>query len=208
MNALYWIIRKRNSFPVLHRELSFSLRPPPFGLTTFESKGQDPVFSQYYLSPLQLNPGLAGLTEDARLTANYGINIQALIMPIGLMRFPMISFSPGKFWGRHVALSDDAGDGILKTIKGAGIFSYRVQLNDHLFAKMGAEVAVVQSTLNWNKLLFGDQIDDLEGSMSPGGIPYPTDETARTRIAWSIPTWVSVESCMEKISMPASVSGI
>jgi hypothetical protein len=32
-------------------------------------------------------------------------------------------------------LSDDAGDGILKTIKGAGIFSYRVQLNDHLYAK-------------------------------------------------------------------------
>jgi len=32
---------------------------------------QDPVFSQFYLSPLQLNPGLSGLTEDPRFSANY-----------------------------------------------------------------------------------------------------------------------------------------
>ena len=32
---------------------------------------QDPVFSQFYLSPLQLNPGLSGLTESPRFSANY-----------------------------------------------------------------------------------------------------------------------------------------
>jgi len=180
MNALYWIILKRFSFPVLHRgTLLFHCALTAFLLSSFESKGQDPVFSQYYLSPLQLNPGLAGLTEDPRLTANYrnqypGFNNAYRTYALSYDQFfPRQNFGVG-MW----LLSDDAGDGILKTVKGAGIFSYRVQLNDHLYAKMGAEVAVVQSTLNWNKLLFGDQLNDLSGSTSPGGIPYPTDETA------------------------------
>ena len=43
---------------------------------------------------------------------------------------------------------------------------------------MGTEVGIVQSTLNWDQLRFGDQIDDYLGTMSPGGIPFPTEEIA------------------------------
>ncbi len=142
-------------------------------------KAQDPVFSQYYLSPLQLNPGLAGLSEDPRVTANYrnqypGFNHAYRTYALSYDQFfPHRNFGIG-FW----LLSDDAGDGILKTIKGAGIFSYRIQLNDHFYAKMGAEAGIVQSTLHWNKLLFGDQIDDYLGTVSPGGMPFPTEELA------------------------------
>src|SRR5689334_15433040 len=43
-------------------------------LTSFSNApAQDPIFSQFYLSPLQLNPGLTGLTEDPRFSANYRI---------------------------------------------------------------------------------------------------------------------------------------
>ncbi|MDQ3015961.1 MAG: PorP/SprF family type IX secretion system membrane protein, partial [Bacteroidota bacterium] len=78
------------------------------------------------------------------------------------------------FW----VLADDAGDGILKTIKAAGIFSYKVELNRAFSLKTGIEVGIVQSTLNWNQLIFGDQIDDYTGTVSPGGIPFPTEEIA------------------------------
>jgi type IX secretion system PorP/SprF family membrane protein len=144
-----------------------------------EVSGQDPVFSQFYLSPLQLNPGLTGLTEDPRFSANYrnqfpGFNNAYRTYALSYDQFfPRFNGGVG-FW----MLADDAGDGILKTIKGAGIFAYRLQLNDDLFAKMGAEVGIVQSTLNWNQLRFGDQIDDYLGTISPGGIPFPTEETA------------------------------
>jgi hypothetical protein len=66
----------------------------------------------------------------------------------------------------------------MKTIKAAGIFSYRLRLNDDLFLKMGTEIGVVQSTLNWDQLRFGDQIDDYLGTISPGGTPFPTEEIA------------------------------
>lgn len=140
---------------------------------------QDPIFSQYYLSPLQLNPGLAGLTDDPRFSANYrnqypGFNNAYRTYALSYDQFfPNINGGVGGW-----ILADDAGDGILKTIKAAGIFSYRVRLRDHLFAKTGIEVGIVQSTLNWNQLIFGDQIDDYVGTISPGGIPFPTEETA------------------------------
>jgi type IX secretion system PorP/SprF family membrane protein len=76
------------------------------------------------------------------------------------------------FW----LLSDDAGDGLLKTIKAAGIYSYRVRVRNDLYMKMGIEIGIVQSTLNWDRLRFGDQIDDYLGATSPGGTPFPTEE--------------------------------
>jgi len=150
-----------------------------FLFLTIRSSGQDPIFSQFYLSPLQLNPGLAGLTDDPRFSANYrnqypGFNNAYRTYALSYDQFFPYSHIGAGFW----LLSDDAGDGLLKTIKAAGIFSYRLQLNDNLFIKMGAEVGIVQTTLNWDKLRFGDQIDDYLGSTSPGGIPFPTEEIA------------------------------
>lgn len=140
---------------------------------------QDPVFSQFYLSPLQLNPGLAGLTDDPRFSANYrnqfpGFNNAYKTYAVSYDQFfPSLNCGAG-LW----LLSDDAGNGILKTIKAAGIFSFRLRLNDDLFVKMGTEIGIVQSTLNWDRLLFGDQIDDYLGTTSPGGVPFPTEENA------------------------------
>ena len=90
----------------------------------FNAKAQDPVFSQFYLSPLQLNPGLTGLTEDPRFSANYrnqfpGFNNAYRTYALSYDQyFPYANIGAG-FW----LLSDDAGDGLLKTIKAAGIFS-------------------------------------------------------------------------------------
>lgn len=140
---------------------------------------QDPVFSQYYLSPLQLNPALSGLTEDPRFSANYrnqfpGFNNAYRTYALSYDQyFPSLNSGFGGW-----ILSDDAGDGILRTIKAAGIFSYRLRLGDDLYTKAGIEAGIVQSVLNWNQLLFGDQIDDYAGTVSPGGIPFPTEETA------------------------------
>ena len=150
-----------------------------FSMFATSLEAQDPVFSQFYLSPLQLNPGLSGLTDDPRFSANYrnqypGFNNAYRTYALSYDQFfPNINSGFGGW-----ILSDDAGDGILKTIKAAGIFSYRLRLNDNLYAKTGIEVGIVQSTLNWDKLIFGDQIDDYVGTISPGGVPFPTEETA------------------------------
>jgi len=40
-------------------------------LFTSEAKAQDPVFSQFYAAPLQLNPAFAGNTYAPFITVNY-----------------------------------------------------------------------------------------------------------------------------------------
>ncbi len=142
-------------------------------------KAQDPIFSQFYLSPLQLNPGLTGLSAGPRLAVNYrnqfpGFNHAYRTYALSYDQFFEQINSGIGFW----LLSDDAGDGILKTTKAAGIYSYRVRVQDDLYMRMGVEIGVVQSTLNWDRLRFGDQIDDYLGYTSPGGTPFPTEEFA------------------------------
>jgi len=142
-------------------------------------RAQDPVFSQYTMTPLQLNPGLAGLSGNASLTAAYrnqfpGFNnAYTTYMASWDQYFKNINSGAG-FW----LLADDAGDGLLKTLKAALVYSIQLQLGRDFYTRLGAEAAFVQTSLNRDRLRFGDQIDDAYGTISPGGIPYPTEEIA------------------------------
>ncbi len=138
-------------------------------------KAQDPVFSQFYAAPLQLNPAFAGNTYAPFITINYrnqwsGFNnfntyntyaasfsqfIEGINSGIGLM-----------------IQSDDAGDGIYKNTRVSAIYSYKVQVNKEFAIKFGIEGTAVQNTLDWNKLVFPDQIDPT------GEINFPTNEIA------------------------------
>jgi type IX secretion system PorP/SprF family membrane protein len=140
---------------------------------------QDPVFSQFHLTPLQLNPGLAGLSEDLRVAASYRNQFPGFNNAYRTYTVSADVFFPDEEIGAGLwLLSDDAGDGILKTVKGAGIFSYRLRLGRSTFLKTGIELGIVQSSLRWDRLTFGDQLDDVLGGTSPGGTPFPTEEIA------------------------------
>lgn len=143
---------------------------------------QNPVFSQFYLAPLQLNPAFTGLNEHVRVAASYrnqypGFNQAYTTYTLsGDLYFPDRNIGGG-LW----VLTDNAGDGILKTTKIAGAMSYRIRTSENGFLKLGLEAGLIQSSLNWNKLVFGDQIDDLTGTVSPGGSPFPSEESAPDR---------------------------
>ena len=147
-----------------------------FGLLG-EAKAQDPVFSQFYAAPLQLNPAFAGNTNAPHIAINYRNQ-----WPAWPEAYVTYAASYDQFFESVnsgfglMLLSDDAGAGLLKTNKIAGYFSYRVQVNDEFYLKLGTEVAAVQSRLDWDRLVFLDQIDERTGPISPGGTPFPTEE--------------------------------
>jgi len=140
-----------------------------------EVKGQDPIFSQFYAAPLQLNPAFAGNTYAPFISINYrnqwsGFNnfqtyttyaasfsqfVEGLNSGIGLM-----------------IQSDNAGDGIYKNTRVSAIYSYKVQVNKDFAVKFGIEGTAVQNRLDWNKLVFPDQINPT------GGVDFPSNETA------------------------------
>jgi type IX secretion system PorP/SprF family membrane protein len=139
--------------------------------------GQDPVFSQFHASPIQLNPAFAGDEYSGRLAVNYRLQWPGLSAA-----YNTFSLGYDQFFRRtNLAmginiLSDGAGDGALKTNKISGIVGYRLKVGEDTYIKGGLEMALIQKKLNWEKLLFYDAIAESGGNVTPGGSYLPSKE--------------------------------
>ncbi len=146
-------------------------------LTSQVGIAQDPIFSQYYNSPLVMNPAIAGISDEPNFVLNYRNQ-----WPGFPNAYQTYSASYDQFFEYmnsgigFLIVSDDAGNGILKTNKISGIYSYRVRIRDDHYIKWGFEAGLIQSRLDWDKLVFLDQLDEELGPISPGGTPIPTTE--------------------------------
>lgn len=140
--------------------------------------GQDPVFSQFYSAPLQLNPGLTGIGHKPSFALNYRNQWPSLGNAYQTYAISYDQYFSDYNSGIGVYLqADNAGNGILKTTKAAAIYAYRLKLNRVWQVRWGVELGVVQSRLDWARLVFGDQLDPELGPVSPGGTQIPSDET-------------------------------
>ncbi|MEM1323279.1 MAG: PorP/SprF family type IX secretion system membrane protein, partial [Bacteroidota bacterium] len=144
-----------------------------FGVTN----AQDPIFSQFYAAPLQLNPAFAGNTNGAHFALNYRNQWPSIPEAYITYAASYDQFVPSLNSGFGLMLlSDDAGQGLIKTNKVAGFFSYRLQVNRDFFLRLGTQISAVQTRLDWDRFIFLDQIDERVGPISPGGTPFPTEE--------------------------------
>ncbi len=138
---------------------------------------QDPVFSQFYAAPLQLNPAFAGTTVAPRVSFNYRNQYpgwpNAYVTYAASYEQEVESLNSG--FGL-VVMADVAGDGIYKTNYASVIYGYKVRLGNDLYAKFGMEAGLIQANVDWDRLIFEDQIDPITGSTDPGGNPFPTEE--------------------------------
>jgi len=141
-------------------------------------QAQDPIYSQFYNAPLQLNPAFAGNSSSPLVAINYRNQWPNW----GPKAYATYSASYDQFFdnmnsgfGLNIT-SDNSGDGILLTNKISGIYSYRLKFNNELQAKIGLEASAIQSRLAWDKLVFLDQIDPGGGFETGGGTLLPTGE--------------------------------
>ena len=139
--------------------------------------GQDPVFSQFYNAPMQLSPAFAGSNYSPYVALNYRNQWPGIANA-----YTTYSVSYDQFVDRMnsgfglVILTDDAGDGVLKTTSLGGVYAYRLKVTDDLQLKIGLEASMVQMRLNWDKLIFFDQLDPQFGSTTGGGSQIPSQE--------------------------------
>ncbi len=138
---------------------------------------QDPVFTQFYTSPLHLNPALAGNSEGGKLVMNYRNQWPAIHQAYVTYAASYDQFFPyiNSGFGLSI-LADDAGRGLYKTTVAQGSYSYNVRFRGNLQMRLGLSAGWINSRVDWNQLIFPDQLDPEFGSVSPGGLPYPTDE--------------------------------
>ncbi len=140
-------------------------------------QAQDPVFSQFFASPLQLNPAFTGITYAPRVTLNYRNQWpswpNAFVTYAATYEHPLEDLNSGL---GILVMADNAGDGIYRTNRASGFYGYRVALSRDLFVKFGVEAGVIQTRLDWDRLLFLDQLDPITGSVDTEGRPNLSSE--------------------------------
>ncbi|MCH2083382.1 MAG: type IX secretion system membrane protein PorP/SprF [Saprospiraceae bacterium] len=126
-------------------------------------QAQDPVFSQFYSAPLQLNPAFAGTTYAPRISLIYrnqwsvfegGFQTYAASYEQSIERLNS---------GFGVSVQSDNAADIYTTNNFKAVYGYRVQINRDWAIKLGVETGLIQTNLNWDKLIFGDQLDEIDG---------------------------------------------
>jgi len=128
------------------------------------SAGQDYIYSQFYNAPIYLNPALTGQFEgDIRISALYrnqwtglsgdfsymnasaDLNLQKINSGIGLV-FNRSSEGTAYLQKNNIALS----------------YSYIIGGDDYTLS-FGLQGGITNQKLNWDRLVFGDQIDVTAG---------------------------------------------
>lgn len=135
---------------------------------------QDIHFTQFYASPMYLNPAFTGANACSRVTLTYrnqwpGIN--------KTYRSYMISgdhyLSQYNLGIGMLVASDVAGTGNLKTTIINPQLAYEAKLGRDFGMRFGMQAGVTSKSINYNNLLFGDQIAN-GGAASSVEIPKAT----------------------------------
>ena len=155
-----------------------------FLFTLFFAKAQDPHFSQFFASPLTLNPALTGKFDGTiRVAGNYRnqwpafsnvytTSTLSVDFPILKSRIPDYDT-----WGVGIlALTDQAGGGVLSNNYLGLSTSYHKALDENGFQQLGIgfQGTYGQKRLNTNNLKFEDQL-------TPFGFTGVTQEVFNTQ---------------------------
>lgn len=137
---------------------------------THTSQAQDVHFSQYFTSPMTLNPGLTGLTQsDFRLAVNYRDQWSAVNnapYTTATLSYDMASlrgqFASGDYLGFGVlALYDKAGTGGLQnvTLGLSAAYHKAFGVDKQHTLSFGVQGTLVQKSIQQDKLTFEDEYD-------------------------------------------------
>lgn len=145
---------------------------------------QDIHFSQFYASPLTLNPALTGVSGcDMRFTANYRNQWASVLQSRAFQTFSG-SFDMRRPVGRYdyfgiggALWNDRVGSAAFSTTQGFVSASYIKRLggyrSNESYLSAGAQLGVTQRDINASALLYGDQWTGDDGS-----VLNPTTERA------------------------------
>ena len=140
--------------------------------------GQDIHFSQFYMSPTNLNPAMTGVINgNIRLTANYR-NQWASVLRANSFRTYSVAYDQripvgrydyfgigGTFWG------DRAGEADFATVTGKIAGSYSKYMGGDKrrsnYLVVGAEAGIAQRSIDFINLRWGRQFDPDLGAFNP-----------------------------------------
>jgi type IX secretion system PorP/SprF family membrane protein len=138
-------------------------------LVGYTTQSQDPEFSQYYSAPLYLNPAFSGTTSGHRLISNYrnqwpGIG-NGFVTYAFSYDYNLQQYNSGV---GVLVVVDKAGTAGLKSTQFNFQYSYKVHLGNNWVMASGLNFGLANRNVDFNKLIFGDQLDwDATGNGPP-----------------------------------------
>lgn len=140
---------------------------------TVEVNAQDPNFSMFYNNPTYYNPGMVAIGNGFTFRAN----ARNLWTPIP-SKFNTFSVS---FEGEAInkvglgvqAYTDVAGEGFLRTTGTNFQYMYRPIESKNFLLQLGFSAGLVNKYLDWNKLVFSDQLDEVHGVVRESAFAAP-----------------------------------
>lgn len=136
-----------------------------------ELKAQDPNFSQFFASPLTLNPALTGKFDGSfRIAGNFrnqwptinnAFDTRTASIDFGVMKNRLSEID--QLGVGILAMTDRAGDGVLVTNYAGVSLAFHKGLDEDGFHQIGAgfQGAFVNKRLDVSKVLFADQLTPL-----------------------------------------------
>ncbi|MEA3504434.1 MAG: PorP/SprF family type IX secretion system membrane protein, partial [Bacteroidota bacterium] len=141
---------------------------------------QDVTFSQFYSNPLFLNPALTGNTACGRITINYRNQWPSLSHAYNTYNLSFDQSLPGISSGYGINItSDQQANNTISNNQISGLYSYHLQAGSELIIHAGLQVSFHMNHINWDKLIFADQIDingDISSYNTSGEITGDTDK--------------------------------
>ncbi len=142
--------------------------------TSEDVQAQDPQFTQFYANPLYLNPAFAGAARCPRVYLNYRNQWPGLSGTFVTYTASYDQYVKAVDGGVGIQLlHDQAGEGTLSLTRASLMYAYQINITRNFAIRAGADVSYMQRKLDWNKLTFGDMIDERKGFI------YSTNDTPR-----------------------------
>jgi len=145
-------------------------------ITGFGGFAQDHMYSQFFNSPIYLNPALTGQFQgDLRMNLIYRNQFTSVPGSFNYLS-ASIDYNIPKFGGGLGLLITRSSEGtaFLTTNNIAGTYAYSVGSQDFVLS-FGLQAGIANNSINWNNLIFGDQIDPrygyIPGSTSSAELP-------------------------------------
>jgi type IX secretion system PorP/SprF family membrane protein len=132
---------------------------------SFGTFAQDVVFSQFYASPLSVNPAFAGIAYGPRLIANYRAQwptLQNAFTTYAVSYDQHIRALSGGI-GIHV-IGDQLGDGLLQRYEARVSYAYQMSINRRAIIKMAVEGSFSQTSIDEGRVILPDMINIRDGS--------------------------------------------
>jgi len=140
---------------------------------------QDMDFSQWYNNPTYYNPAYVGVSTGLKARFTY----RRLMVKIP-SSFRTYSFSvdiadrnlPGAGGIGMIVANNSANQGLVNHTVVGIMPSVRIPIAENMVMQLGIQAAFVQKRLNWDGLIFPDQLDPRYGNIYPTGFVSPNSD--------------------------------